>query len=149
MDLPEYRAEGDLVHVNFLNQKTMKLLRHQVTGINSALRATKSALNEKARYAVAKNLVILGRIARATEKFRVDTIVSLSPDPQAPGLKPDTPEYAAFMDAFKAFASEELEVAGLIPVALEHLNLEGIDNVAELCEALDPILVLDAPVVTP
>lgn len=77
----------------------------------------------KTRYAIAKNIMLLARHAEAIEDTRIKLIRGISPETYE--LKPGTPEAKAFTDEFERFMSEQVEVANVLKVNLEELDLDN------------------------
>jgi hypothetical protein len=105
------------------------IARDQIPTVVAALRSLDGDKNgsfrfgAKARYAIAKNLMVLSRHAEAIEETRIKLIRAISPETYE--LKPGTPEAKAFTDQFDEFLSEQITAPGVLAVTLEDLDLEN------------------------
>lgn len=116
----------------------IKVSRTQANEIANALRSLAGEFEPKTRYAIAKNLIIFSRVARDTEKWRVNAICELSPEEKS--LKPGTPEHKAFADAYIAYLTSEVEFSNVLTLKLDGLDLEKNNIPIDLINALLPIL---------
>lgn len=127
----------------------MKIKRSQAVEIVRALRLLPGAADQKTRYAVSKALILLGRIDKEWEKFRIDSLLEIASDKDAPGIDPkaEPEKHRAFLDVINPYLQEEIEIPGLLRLSLEGLNTQGVDNakVAAILEALEPVLDVDTP----
>jgi hypothetical protein len=120
----------------------MKLPRSSVAALFAAHKSVQGDLEPKTRYSVAKNLVHLARAHKEVEKFRVELVKKLAPTTLE--VKPDSPEWEMFTEAFYSFLESETEIT-LSNISFEGLNVEKNNTPVTAIAALEPLLLLDQP----
>lgn len=121
----------------------MNLTRIQIKDLTLVLRALSGPADkpyqydEKTRYAIAKNLVLLSRHVGEMEKHRVAAVKALLADGQNE-LVPDSPEHKAFVDQMVQYRTESVEIPNLMMIDMNALVKAG--TAFDLIENLDPVL---------
>lgn len=117
--------------------QTTRIKRSEVAALLAAHKSLTGDLEEKTRYAVAKNVVHLIRAHRDTEKFRVKLLLEIEPETRE--IKPDSPRFDEFRDRFYEFLETEVDLA-LFRLDFEGLNVGKNTISPGAIAALEPIL---------
>jgi len=121
----------------------MNLTRTQIKGLVPALRALSGPAekpfnyDEKTRYAIAKDLILLCRIEDATDKWRRAAIKAAVKEGED-GLQQGSPELQAFIDSFTAYLETTEEIPNFLPLDINALVKAGVPP--DVIASLDVVL---------